>query len=322
MSALRIVMMGTGPFAVPSFRCLVESAHDVVALVTRPIDESRARRKTTANPMRDAAREYDLETVAPDSINDQQAQEMLRGYRADLFVVCDYGQILSAETLGLAPLGGVNLHGSLLPRYRGAAPVNWAVLNGDTETGVTVIHMTPGLDAGPCLVKVATPIALQDDAAILEDRLSRLGVGAVMEAVEMLARWDRQSVLGEIQDSSLSCKAPRLKKSDGRVDWRRSAVQIVNQVRGLKPWPATHMYWTNPKGREVRILLEHVQVFDGAERAGGEPGEVVVSDKHELIVATGEGLLRILELQPAGKKAMPIDVFLRGHHIAEGDRLD
>ena len=190
---MRLVMMGTGPFAVPTFRALLASPHEMLGLITRPDRPAHRREKTPANPMREVPRQNGLAVFEPQSINSPEAQAQLRQWAADLFVVCDYGQILSRETLSLARLGGINLHASLLPKYRGAAPINWAIYHGETETGVTVIHMTPQLDAGPCLVQHRTPIGPTETAPELEARLAELGTGAVLEAIGILSRGEGAS---------------------------------------------------------------------------------------------------------------------------------
>ena len=172
---MRLVMMGTGPFAVPTFRALLASPHEMLGLVTRPDKPAHRREKSPANPMREVALQHRLKVFEPESINSPEAQAWLGELAADLFVVCDYGQILSRDILSLARLGGINLHASLLPKYRGAAPINWAIYHGETETGVTVIHMTPQLDAGPCLVQHRTPIGPDETAPDLETRLAELG---------------------------------------------------------------------------------------------------------------------------------------------------
>jgi methionyl-tRNA formyltransferase len=316
---MRIIMMGTGPFAVPTFRALLDSPHEVLALVTRPTPPAKGREKGSLNPMRDVAEERGLPIYSPESINSDEAEVRLREWNADLFVVCDYGQILSRRVLGLAPLGGINLHGSLLPKYRGAAPINWAILQGETETGITVIHMTPRLDGGPCLVVRSTPIGEEETAPELERRLSELGVGAVLEAIDMLAAWDRVSPLGKVQPKELVTKAPRLAKSDGLIDWSKPAAFIQRQVRALKPWPTTYTHWQRPQGEPLRIIVDHVVVLP--ESSGAEPGTVVVSDGKQLVIATGEGSIAIDRLQPAGKRVLQIDEFLRGYPVKAGERF-
>jgi len=318
---MRLLMMGTGPFAVPTFESLLSSEHEVAALVTRPVASPAGRRKGPANPMRDVADARGVKVLDPEDVNADDVIQRLQQLQADLLVACDYGQILSAETLGVTPLGGINLHASLLPEYRGAAPINWAILEGKRETGVTVIHMTPRLDSGPLLVQVRTEIGEAEDAVALEQRLARLGVDAVHQALAMLAGWDRSSPIGEVQDRSRATRAPRLKKTDGRVDWTLTAKQIRDQVRALKPWPGTFTDWLRCEGAPVRIILDHVCVAEDAAPSDAAPGEIVLVQEDRVLVATGGGLLSIERIQPAGKRVMEIAEFLRGHNVQKGERL-
>ncbi len=313
-------MMGTGPFAVPVFESLLGSRQEVPALFTRPAVPAPGKHKPPPRPMYEVARQRELPVFEPVSVNAPEAQETLRRLAADLFVVCDYGQILSAETLSLPRLGGINLHASLLPKYRGAAPINWALYHGESETGVTVIHMTPRLDAGPSLVQRKTPIGSDEDAAALEPRLAQLGVAAVQEAIAMLAAWDGQAVLGERQDPALATKAPRLKKTDGEVDWSRSAVQITHQIRALKPWPGTFTHWLRPDHAPLRLIVDAATPLPH-EQSGALPGEVVPSEPGRLHVMTGDGVLSLDRVQPAGKRVMDVAEFLRGHEVRPGERF-
>jgi len=317
---MRIVMMGTGAFAVPTFESLIDSQDEVIVLVTRPMPEVRTRGQAPRNPMHEVADARGVHTLTPLDVNSAEARERLSSCRPELFVVCDFGQILSAETLALAPLGGINLHGSLLPKYRGAAPVQWAILRGDVETGVTVIHMTPKLDAGPILSLRKTPVDPGETAEQLEGRLSHLGVEPVREAIQLLAHWDRVSQLGVAQDPSRASRAPRLKKSDGQVDWHHTAAQICNQVRALKPWPKTFTLLRRPEGEPLRLILDEVSVAPELH-VPAVPGEVIVSDTGRLLVATSQGVLAIHKVQPAGKRLMRIAEFLRGHLVLPGTRL-
>ncbi len=318
---MRILMMGTGPFAVPTFRGLLTSQHDVLALITRPVPAPTGRRKSSqpVNPMQELAEARGVTVHAPESIKSSTAIETLRSHEADLLVVCDYGQILSTAALATARLGGINLHGSLLPSYRGAAPINWALYDGVTETGVTVIHMNAGLDAGPCLVQMATRVGPNEDALELEQRLAELGWRSVQEALGMLEDWDRMTPLGVIQDPDQATRAPRLKKTDGAIDWAQGAQQIFDQVRALKPWPGTYTYWHRRKGA-LRLLLNQVAV-DTRTRDHGDPGEVIEADGDRLTIACGQGSLRLLEVQPAGKSRLSAREFLRGYPLAPHDRL-
>jgi methionyl-tRNA formyltransferase len=329
-SSFRIVMMGTGPFAVPTFRTLLEQPEQyaVLALFTRPERAVHTHGKQLAalNPMRTGADERGLAVFDPESINAAEAQEQLKRLAADLFVVCDYGQILSRDTLGLARLGGINLHASLLPKYRGAAPINWAIYHGESETGVSVIQMTPRLDAGPCLVQKRTPIELNETATEVESRLAKLGAPAVVEAIELLATGGQHS--GIPQDASLATKAPRLKKTDGLVDWSRTAREIRNQVRAFQPWPKTHTFWRHD-GEPVRLILEEVVATSEdvvkvtlARDSRPAPGTVISVDKESLMILCGQGAILPQQVQPAGKRAMSIGEFLRGHPVKVGERFE
>lgn len=326
MNRLRLVMMGTGPFAVPTFRSLLASPHEVVCLVTRPDHSAHSRKPVPLNPVRHEAPEG-LPILDPEDANSLETRRHLAAWRPDLLVVCDFGQILTPETLGVAPLGGINLHGSLLPKFRGAAPVNWALRLGEAETGVSVIHMTARLDAGPCLVQLRTPIAWEEDAVQLEQRLAVLGVDAVRRAIELLAQWDRSAPVGVPQDGRLATRAPRLSKPDGRVDWNQSAREIYNHVRAFKPWPGTFTYLNRGSGQEpLRLILDSVEVSGEARDTPGAttpaaPGQVVQSDASRVVVATGQGLIALRRVQPAGKRVMEIEEFLRGHHVPVGARL-
>ena len=317
---MRLIMMGTGPFAVPTFLALIASPHDVVALVTRPRAAVRSRGRAPRNLMREAADGHSIQAIDPSNVNSTEAQQQLEELHSDLLVVCDYGQILAAETLAVAPLGGINLHGSLLPKYRGAAPVQWALMNGEEETGTSVIHMTPRLDAGPCLVQRRTKIGPSETAEQLEARLAESGVEAVEAAIEILSNWDRHSLLGSVQENAQATRAPRLKKSDGEVDWNLSAVRIHNQVRALKPWPGTYTSWHRSQGLPVRLILSEVSAL--AEEPCDVPAGTVAADLgDELRVGTGHGLLAISRLQPAGKREMSVADFLRGHEVTAGSEF-
>lgn len=308
---MRIIALGTGPFAVPSLRAIVAGGgHEVLAVVTRP---PRGRAGDPAAPMAACAEEHGIPLWQPESVNLPESVERLRSYNADLLLVCDYGEILKPEALGATRLGGVNLHGSLLPKYRGAAPVQWAVLNGDAETGAAVIQMTPGLDAGPILGEVRTPIDPDETAGELEARLSQLGAGLTVKVVDQLAAGTAQ---GKPQDKSLATKAPRLKKEDGLIDWSRPAQAIKDQVRGLQPWPRA--FTLVPQAKEpLRLVIDRVQLVAGT----GAPGEVLEAGKR-LVVATGDGALELLQVQPAGKRAMAAEEWLRGAKIELGSSLD
>lgn len=327
---MRIVMFGTGPFAVPTFEQLLQSTSDqVVALVTRPVELTGQRRKSAANPMRDSAcafnargtRAAPLPILEPLDANSAEFIAILRELQPDLLVVCDYGQILSGECLGTAPLGGINLHGSLLPKYRGAAPIHWAIYKGETITGVSVIHMTGQLDGGPVLTRASLAIDPEDTTESIEPRLAELGVAPVLEAIEMLRHWDRSSQLGSRQDPASATRARRLRKEDAALKWKRSAAQLANQVRAFQPWPGTFALLQRPGGEPLRLIVLRASALGAEVPAAAVPGEVVHVAPSALHIATGSGLLALQLVQPAGKKPMPIDAFLRGNPIKLGDRF-
>lgn len=312
---MRLILVGTGPFGLPSFERLYASQNPVVALVTAPVRPPRGRRPPPASPVRALAREHGTRLLEPESVNAAAARADLAALEADLMVVCDYGQILSAETLASTRLGGINLHGSLLPRYRGAAPVAWAIFHGETETGVSVIHMTPRVDAGPVIAQAATPIRPDETTGRLEDRLAELGAGLVLQAVDDLAA-DRARALP--QNPALASRAPRLRKEHGLIDWSRSAWQVRDQVRAMDPWPRAYTFWLRGAGEPLRLILGPVEPL---EREHAEPGTIVEAEGPRLVVAAGEGACALGTLQPAGKKALPVEAFLRGYRVALGNRF-
>ncbi|MEX0642339.1 MAG: methionyl-tRNA formyltransferase [Pirellulales bacterium] len=310
---MRIVMLGTGPFAVPTLRALVAAGHDVELVVTRP----PRGRQTEASPLQRTGESLGLEVWSPDTVNSSESQARLVALRPDLLIVCDYGEILKTDTLTTARLGGINLHGSLLPKFRGAAPVQWAILRGEHETGNSVIQMTPGLDAGPCLGQERTPIDPDEDAEQLEARLAEMGAALVIRVIDDLAAGTARPVE---QDRSQASKAPRLKKEDGIIDWSRSAQEIKNQVRALRPWPRAVTFWHRAEGEPLRLNVDRVEVVNTTAISDTLPGTVLDAVEH-LIAFTGDGALELLDVQPAGKRTMSAREFLRGNRVSLGDRF-
>lgn len=322
MTPLRIVVMGTGPFAVPMFQSLVASPHEIVAVVTRP-NHAPPGRRPPPNPMREAALAAGVGVLNPERVNEPTVVASLAALRPDLFVVCDYGQILSRELLAVPPLGGVNLHGSLLPRHRGAAPVQWAIREGDAESGVSVIHMTPALDAGHVIVARSTPVGPRETAADLEPRLAALGAGAVIEAVERMqaavAATGTVAGIGIPQDERTATRAPRLTKADGLVDWSLPAVVIERRRRALEPWPRLTTFFIRGDGVRQRLVLEDVEVAAHPAAAAAQPGAVLDTADGRLVVACGDGTaLVITRLVPEGRRSMTAADFLRGSPLLPG----
>lgn len=319
--------MATGPFAVPTCKRLLAEGHEIPLVVVRPLVDPTAK-KLPPTPVRDWAKENSLPLFEPQSINDPVAIAELEKYSADLFFVCDYGQILSKACLGVPRLGGINLHGSLLPRHRGAAPVQWALLRGDTEAGVSVIHMTPRLDGGPILSIASTKILPDENAGQLEPRLAEIGVEASLQAIAQLTHWNSESEIGIIQNTDGVTKAPRFAKSHGQLDFRLSAEYLVNLIRALQPWPGTFADLQLPDGKQIRLLIRSARSFQ--HNSGRKPGAVWPCSTQELgldwpspwkrvlAVATKTDTLLIARLQPASKREMDAEEFLRGHALLQG----
>ncbi|MDX1926384.1 MAG: methionyl-tRNA formyltransferase [Pirellulaceae bacterium] len=324
---MRIIVMGTGPFAVPTCKRLLAEGHEIPLVVVRPLVDPTAK-KLPPTPVRDWARENSLPIFEPQSINDPTAIAELEKYAPELFFVCDYGQILSKACLSVPRLGGINLHGSLLPRHRGAAPVQWALLRGDAEAGVSVIHMTPRLDGGPVLAIASTKIMPDENAGQLEPRLAEIGVDASMQAIQQLSLWDGKTEIGIVQSNEGVTKAPRFAKSHGQLDFRLSAEYLVRLIRALQPWPGTFGELRFPDGKQVRLLIRAARAIEHV--IGHAAGTVWPCTTKELgldwpapwqrvlAVATGAGTLLIARLQPASKREMDAEEFLRGHALLSG----
>jgi methionyl-tRNA formyltransferase len=314
---MRLIMMGTGPFAVPTFRALCDTRHDVTALVTAPLRLHRGAAVEPSSSIRLVAEQRGTPILDPADVNLPQWQERLAKLEPDLLLVCDYGQILSPATLAAAHRGGVNLHASLLPKYRGAAPINWAIYHGETETGVSVIHMTPRIDAGPLIAQARLAIEPDETAVELEGRLAELGARLTCETIDRLEAHRVQAIS---QEPSQASKAPRLKKTDGLIDWSRSASAIKNHIRAMVPWPQTYTYWHRSGGEPLRLILGPASVV-ADEAARGAPGVVLEAAGNRLLIAAGSDAVLPSRLQPVGKRMMAVGEFLRGYHVRQGDRF-
>lgn len=314
---LSIVMLGTGDFALPSFIALLDAGFRAVALVTQPDRPQGRKQELIPSLIKREAQARGVPVFQPERVNDPEAVEHIRGLAPDFLITAAYGQILSAELLGVPRVGALNLHGSILPAYRGAAPVARAIQNGEAESGVTVIQMTPRVDAGGMIAFARTPIDPAETAGELEDRLAALGAPLLVEAVRRVAE-GRAEVLP--QDPSLVTRAPKLRKGDGVIDWTLPARRIHDLVRAMQPWPTASTTWTalpwTPRG-PIRLIVRKTAVVDGS----GEPGTVLAATKDGIDVAAGAGAVRLLVVQASGKKPMPADEFLRGHHVQPGDRM-
>lgn len=309
---MRVVFLGSGRFAEPSLEALVAAGHQLVAVVTQPDRPSGRGRAPQPPPLKPAAIAHGLRVLQPARVRTPEAVELLRGLAADLHVVVAYGQILPKALLEVPPRGTVNVHGSLLPSYRGAAPVQWAIANGERESGVTTMLLDEGLDTGPMLLSRREAIAPDDTAATLEPRLARIGAGLLIETLAGLATG---TLAPRPQDPALASYAPLLKKDDGRVRWADPAVVIERKVRAFDPWPGAT---ASLGGRSLKLLKTRVEAG-----SVGAPGTLLAADAAGLLVACGEGsALRLLELQPESRRPMPAAAFAAGARLSAGQRFD
>lgn len=314
---LKIIMFGTGDFAVPTFRSLYDSPHQVLALYTQP-DRPTVGRHKPHQPMKDLARERGTPVFQPDNINTPESLDVLAGMQADLFLVAAYGQILSRKFLALPPRGTINVHASLLPRYRGAAPINYAIWKGEAVAGVTIIDVVPKLDAGPMLGKVSTPILPGETAGELEVRLSELAPPLTLNVIEMI---EADTVTREPQEESLVTLAPKMTKEMGLIDWSLPAREIDWHVRAMQPWPNPVSHLHHPGKPSRRFVIRRVELTDLSPVPSALPGTIVNLASDRILVQTGSSPLALTEIQPDGKRSMPVAEFLRGASLSVGDRF-
>lgn len=307
---MRIVFMGTPTFGVPSLKKLQDSGHEIVLVVTQPDRPAGRGRKVSSSAVKRAALELKLPIDQPQSVNTGEFVDRLRAIGPDLIVVVAFGQILSEQVLGVPTMGSVNLHASLLPRFRGVAPINWAIVEGEAETGVTTMFMARKVDAGEIILTRATPIGERETAGELSSRLSAMGAELLAETVELILRGEAPRIK---QDPGLVSYARKLKKSDGEIDWAVPAARVLNRIRGMTPWPGAY---TRYRGRVLRVLRAELGAVGGRV---GAPGEIVRIDCDKGIeVAVGAGTVWLLEVQPEGKNAMSSDAFVRGYRPEVG----
>lgn len=315
---MKIIVMGTGDFIVPSFERLLASEHEILMLVTMPIRTRRKESRLTP-AVRRVAEENRIPLAEPENVNAPEEVERLKQLGADLIFICDYGKILSPEAIRTARLGGINLHGSLLPKYRGAAPVNRAILDGETTLGVSVIHITPEVDAGPVILAGSIETELSEEAPEIESRLAAIGAPLVLEGIRRIEAGTAEAIPQNPLDAT---RAPKIKKEEGRIDWRRSAREIVNQYRALQPWPKTFCDWPRtPNVEPLRLILEKISAEEESYSGDETPGTVLTAEKDKIIVRVGGGAIRIREIQPAGKRRMTAEEFLRGYRMKAGEKL-
>lgn len=306
-----IVFMGTPAFAVPALKALARSRHRVSLVVTQPDRPGGRGRKVIPPAVKEAAVNLGLPVIQPESIKTDDVLAEIAARRPDLFVVVAFGRLLPKKLLDLPARGAVNIHASLLPAYRGPAPIQWAIINGDNQTGVTTMFMDEGLDTGNILLSAKTDIQPEDTAAALHDRLAVLGAQLI---IDTLALFERGKVRSIPQDHSRASYAPLLKKADGRIDWNRSAASLAAFINGMTPWPGAFTF------HETRRL----KIFRARPLTGETdqpPGTVVKGFPDELRIAAGEGVLAVLEIQGASGKRLPVADFLRGYDLPPGSVL-
>ena len=314
--SLRVVYMGTPDFAVPALEALIGSHHEVVGVFTQPDRKSGRGKKVRRPPVKVVAEEAGVPVYQPKRVKkNDEAYETLAGWEPDVVVVAAYGQILPERILELPRLGCVNIHASLLPKYRGAAPINWAIVNGEDKTGVTLMQMDVGLDTGPMLEKYEVDVPADMTAQELHDRLAELGRETIVGALDRLAAGELEPTA---QNDAESSYASMLSKEDGHIDWGKSGEQVANHIRGFNPWPGAFAFHRHD-GEKTRIKFHRATPVD----ADGEPGEVLEADvaDERLVIACGEGSIECVEVQAPGRKAMGVRDFLNGYEISEGDHF-
>lgn len=312
---MRIIFFGTSEFAIPSLEALLASKHDVVCVVTQPDRKKGRSLKLSSSPVKAAAEKCGIPVYQPEDASSSASADYLKGLKADIFVVISFGQILKENILAIPSVFAINVHGSLLPKYRGASPTNHAIISGERTTGVTVIKMNAKMDEGDIILKESIDIACDDTNITLTEKLSRLGASVLMKAIELIAA--KGNTLPFIkQHSSLVTYAGKLKKEDGLIKWGETAEVIHNKVRGLVPWPGAYTHY---EGKALKILKTELA---HSEASAAQPGEVIeVSAAKGILVNTGSGVIAIKRLQPEGKKDMDSGAFLLGHEIKKGYRF-
>jgi len=312
-NSVRLVFAGTSSFAVPILRTIVDEGYVVTGVVTQP-DRPAGRGQTLQPPpVKTKALELGLPVYQPVTLRNDEARSLFATLAPELLVVVAYGKLLPAWLLSLPRFGAVNLHGSLLPRYRGAAPIQWAVANGETKTGVTTMQMDPGMDTGPILLTLETVIGAEETAVALAERMSKPGAQLMLQT---LAGLEAGSVTPIPQDNSLATKAPLLKKEHGLIDWSLTAHQIFNRLRGFTPWPGIY---TGFRGKKLQIWQAQPHAIPDS---GNAPGALLISRERLSVVCGGGTLLELLELQLEGRRRMSASDFVNGSQPKNGERLE
>ena len=308
---MKVIFMGTPDFSVGTLEALVEAGHEVVLAVTQPDKPKGRGGKMQYTPVKEAALARDIPVYQPKKIREPECIEELKKYNADIMVVIAFGQILPKEILQMTPYGCINVHASLLPKYRGAAPIQWAVIDGEKVSGVTTMQMNEGLDTGDMILKTEIPLDPKETGGSLHDKLAEAGAKLCVETLKCL---EDKTATWEPQGESTTAYAKMLDKNLGNINWNDPAVQIERLIRGLNPWPSAYTHWNDKV-----IKLWQADVVE--ENTDQEAGTIVKVEKDSFYVQTGEGLLKIEELQLQGKKRMDAGSFLRGNHLEYGEIL-
>ena len=311
---MKIIYMGTPDFAVAPLEAILKAGHEVTAVVTQPDRQKGRGREVQYSPVKECALSYGIPVLQPLKIKEEDAVEELRKYPADIFVVAAFGQLLSEEILNMPRLGCINIHASLLPAYRGAAPIQWCVINGEEKTGVTIMQMAKGMDTGDILLQKEVVLDEKETGGSLFDRLMETGAELI---VEVLPKIEAGELTPVVQKEELATYAGKITKDMGNIDYAKSAVTIERLIRGLNPWPSA---FTHYKGKILKIWEADV-VSECANAENPVPGTVIAMDKESFTLATGEGALRIRSLQPEGKKRMSCAEFMRGYEVKVGEAL-
>ena len=301
---MKIVFMGTPEFAVPSFLRLLEDGYDVAGVFTQPDKPKGRGNKLAAPPVKEAALEKGIPVFQPDRMKDGAALQLIKELRPDLIVVVAYGKILPKEILDFPPLGCINVHGSLLPKYRGAGPIQWSVLNGETVTGITTMYMAEGLDTGDMILKTEVEIGPEETSGELHDRMAAVGAQCLSDTIRLILQGNAPRIP---QEDSAASYAPMLRKEMARIDFSKTADQVHNLIRGMSPWPVAFTRY----GAKM-LKVHRAKIASGH----GQPGTVL--DSERLIVACGEGAVEFMEVQLEGAKRMQVSDFLRGHPVTVG----
>ncbi len=305
---MKVVYMGTPDFAVAPLEAIIKAGHEVCAVVTQPDKQKGRGKEVQMTPVKECALSHGIPVLQPVKIKEKEAVEELRKYPADIFVVAAFGQLLSEEILQMPKYGCVNIHASLLPKYRGAAPIQWAVINGEEKTGVTIQQMEKGLDTGDMLFKSEVVLDKKETGESLYDKLTHVGADLIVEALVAIEKGD---VKPEKQDESLTCYASRLTKDMGKIDFSKDAVVIERLIRGLNSWPSAYTFY---RGKTLKIWEADVTDAETDKK----PGTVICVTKDAIEVATGKGTLLLKEIQLEGKKKVAVKDFLLGYEVKEG----